>query len=493
MSAQRPISESATLEAPMNPAIARPGALDGITIMRYAHQYRARSAGGVEQYLRRINESLLHRHRMTIIQTHLVGPDCKHEVEVETVGIGRLIWVPIVIRRTTSILADLPWRLQYVLTDAFRHPREAGNGSSTTMLSFLGGLLDLSGGHFRYQTAIFSGHLRSLLSSTKVDLLAMHWLSYDTDRLISQSIRMGTPFVIVNHFGNERFCLPEARKWLNKATALAGVSSRHIPEEVRPRLVNLSDGVDTAFFSPDLAQPVRRADCHPVILLPARIDRGKGQRDLIEAARILASNDWEFVVVFAGAVDSDPFCRELKKRAAELGLGDRVVFAGEVDQKELRDWYAVSSVVVLPSQSEGLGRVLLEAQSMKKPVIAYDCGGTGEAVLHNSTGFLLKRGDVAGLAERIGFLLGHDAERLQMGECGRAFVAINFSLLSLTDRHERFYLQSLARRRLDQRPLSTIAAKGDAHHVAVRRNTVFGARHLLDDSAEIRGSQRRSS
>ena len=130
--------------------------------------------------------------------------------------------------------------------------------------------------------------------------------------------------------------------------------------------------------------------------------------------------------------------------AAAMGLERRILFLGEISAEEMRDWYGVSSVVVLPSSSEGLGRVLLEAQAMQKPVVAYDWGGTSEAVSPNETGFLVRTGNVEASADKISFLLGNKVERLRMGERGREFVSRQFSFSGLIQRHEAFYLRALS-------------------------------------------------
>ena len=117
-----------------------------------------------------------------------------------------------------------------------------------------------------------------------------------------------------------------------------------------------------------------------------------------------------------------------------------------MEAKQLREWYAKSSLVVLPSHSEGLGRVLLEAQSMGKPVIAYEAGGTGEAMLPDVTGYLVKLGDIDTLAERIESLLSSEPIRARMGQLGREFVSRTFSVAELIGRHESFYVSALSRR-----------------------------------------------
>src|ERR1700733_11174869 len=88
----------------------RPGALDGVTIMRYAHVYRDRVSGGVEQYLRHLDRGLLRRHKLTVLQMHLIREGTKDDIETEQVGMGQILWVPVAIRQSDSRLADLPRR-----------------------------------------------------------------------------------------------------------------------------------------------------------------------------------------------------------------------------------------------------------------------------------------------------------------------------------------------------------------------------------------------
>lgn len=132
--------------------------------------------------------------------------------------------------------------------------------------------------------------------------------------------------------------------------------------------------------------------------------------------------------------------------ASAWGLAERVRFLGRLSGNDLRDWYAASDVVVLPSSSEGLGRVLLEAQAMEKPVIAYDSGGVPEALAPEESGFLVKPADAATLAVRMRFLLDHPVTAAQMGRCGRQFVLTHFQVESLVERHERLYERALAGR-----------------------------------------------
>jgi len=419
-----------------------PGALDGVTIMRYAHVYRDRMSGGVEQYLRRLDKALLQKHRITVLQMYLSIDDECDAIEVENVGIGRILWVPVPIRQVELTLADMLRRTGYVCRRSAHLRQQNGEGRYRAVMSAAGDLFRHRGGHLRHKTIVLSDYLSHVLRKQRIDLLALHWLSYDTGALITRALRTRIPFVFINHFDNKRFSLPHTRKWINQAAAIGGVSDQGIPDDLRDRYVNLSDAVDTEFFTPEKTRPVG-LPAGPIVLLPGRIQEGKGQHGLMAAARILIARNIDFVLCFAGAVDSEPLYEELLGSAAAPEMEGRVLFLGEISAEELRNWYGVCSVVVLPSYSEGLPRIVLEAQAMKKPVVAYDSGGVRDTLLQNETGFLVKTGDVKALADKISFLLEDEPERLRLGERGREFVSRQFSISALIQRHEAFYLNAL--------------------------------------------------
>lgn len=411
------------------------GILDGITILRYAHVERERASGGVEQYLRHLHHGLLQKHRMTILQMHLAKDSADQTTEVEQVGIGRIVWMPV--QQVGWPISGIARRLRYILEEA---RSEASNGGGWAGASKL---FHEYGRHLQHRTSVLSNHLAKVLTDYQVNLLVMHWLNYDSDALLTRALESGIPYVLINHFDNAHLALPRNRQWVARATAIGTVSSRGIPVELKNSCTALSDAVDTDFFAPEKATQTAATD-HPVILMPARIDIGKGHEDLLEVARILIARGVKFSIRFVGVVECEPLHKKLRQRIVDLGLQGHVEFLGERSAEEIRDLYASCCVVALPSHSEGLGRVLLEAQAMKKPVVAYNCGGTGEALIPNETGILVERGDLAAFANGTTLFLESESQRLSHGERGRAFVSARFSIPALVKRHEIFYLKALA-------------------------------------------------
>jgi glycosyltransferase involved in cell wall biosynthesis len=418
------------------------GELDGMTIMRYAPFYRERSSGGVEQLLRRLNLGLLQRHRLTILQVHRVADIRTAKIQKETVGLGQVIWIPVAVRKTTSRFKDIPERGRFIWNQTL-HREQYNRQGRDRVFDIAKSILSCEWRHLPHRAVVLSDPLATFLYSNNVDLLAIHGLTYDARFLIRRAHKADIPFVLINHFDNSAFRETQVREWLSDAAGIGSVSARSMPDHVQSRCVNLSDAVDTEYFTPEKARIVS-ALSRPMILLPAIIKMGKGQQDLLQAARILAARNLSFDVYFVGAVESESLRRELGDYVLTHGLEDRVKFLGELKQDEIRNQFALSSLVVLPTYNEGLGRVLLEAQAMQKPVVAYDSGGVSETFVPGETGFLVKTGDVESLADRIACLLLNEEQRKRMGELGRKFMQNKFSVSALIQRHEAFYLKAVS-------------------------------------------------
>jgi glycosyltransferase involved in cell wall biosynthesis len=120
--------------------------------------------------------------------------------------------------------------------------------------------------------------------------------------------------------------------------------------------------------------------------------------------------------VFAG---DGPMRKQLERRAAQLGIEEKVRFLGDVPSKDLGKLYAGSDMLVLPSVSEGSPLVVVEAMACQVPVLATRIAGLPSMIEDWETGFLVKPGDVGQLAMGIRFLAGDAELRRRMGANGR--------------------------------------------------------------------------
>lgn len=147
-----------------------------------------------------------------------------------------------------------------------------------------------------------------------------------------------------------------------------------------------------------------------------------------------------------------PLRESLERLAGELGVSDRVDFAGFMDQAGLRDLYHRAHVFVHPSQltadqnQEGIPNSMLEAMATGLPVLATLHGGIPEAVRHGATGWLVPERDEDGLFESMKRLTGEPGLWEAMGRAAAADVREQFEHSAQIARLEGFYDEALSTR-----------------------------------------------
>ncbi len=178
-----------------------------------------------------------------------------------------------------------------------------------------------------------------------------------------------------------------------------------------------------------------------VIGIVSKLWEGKGHATLIEAVKELTKDikDVRLVIVGEGYLQD-----ELVKHVARLGLGDRVLFTGF--QMDVSEIIATFDVAVLPSFFEGMGRVILEAMAMAKPVVASRVGGIPDLVEDGRNGFLVQPGDVKALAAAIKRLLTDKELAGEMGSRGRKMVDEKFNSDIMVRSIEEVYRHLLTRK-----------------------------------------------
>lgn len=149
-----------------------------------------------------------------------------------------------------------------------------------------------------------------------------------------------------------------------------------------------------------------------VILAAGRLAPNKGFDILLDIAACMKkdSNDWKIIIIGSG-----PDEKLLKDKMSLLGLGGLVEFYPFT--RDLKHYYDMASIFALPSRSEGSPLVLIEAQALGIPCVAFDCPtGPREIISQGKSGFLIEVGDVDGFAKAIMKLLHDPCLRQQMSE-----------------------------------------------------------------------------
>jgi glycosyltransferase involved in cell wall biosynthesis len=132
--------------------------------------------------------------------------------------------------------------------------------------------------------------------------------------------------------------------------------------------------------------------------------------------------DFKLVVVGEGKERE-----KLQFLAWNLGLEKKVEFKGKLSLNKTKDLMKKCYCLVLPSFSEGLGRVLMEAMALEKPVIGSKVGGIPDLIKDKENGFLIQPDNSSQLGEKLGILLGNRELAVKMGKKGKVFVQNNFS------------------------------------------------------------------
>jgi glycosyltransferase involved in cell wall biosynthesis len=182
---------------------------------------------------------------------------------------------------------------------------------------------------------------------------------------------------------------------------------------------------------------------HLVVGKVARLFAQKGHDHFLNAARAIAAAQprARFLLVGDGAQRG-----EIVERARELGLYEKIVFAGLVAPDAVPALVQAMDVVVHTSVREGLARVIPQASAVGKPVVGFALDGTPEAIEHGVSGFLARPYDAADVAARVLEILDDEPRRRAMGERGRAFAAANFPVEVMVERVNAVYRELAARK-----------------------------------------------
>ncbi|HWP35156.1 MAG TPA: glycosyltransferase [Thermodesulfobacteriota bacterium] len=214
---------------------------------------------------------------------------------------------------------------------------------------------------------------------------------------------------------------------------LPGVAVCHIP-----------NGIDPAPYAADGAPvprpPLPDAAGEPVLGTAGRLVPVKGIELFLHAVHDLSRQG---VAVRGLVVGDGPLRPRLEGLARELGLGERVVFAGHVP--DVRPYLAQMDLFVLPSFAEGLPMALLEAMAAGLPVVATDVGGVREVLEPADAGLLVPPGSAGALAAACLALVRDPARRAALGRAAARRVAEAFSIAVTGPRYLALYREAAAR------------------------------------------------
>jgi glycosyltransferase involved in cell wall biosynthesis len=211
-----------------------------------------------------------------------------------------------------------------------------------------------------------------------------------------------------------------------------GLEERIVAED---RIVTVHNGMPD--IAPGLAADPSRTP--PRLIMVARLGAQKDHASLLRALEGLKHREWELDLIGDG-----PLMGEMQSLAATLGLGARVRFLGQ--RMDVDQLMAQAQASLLVTNWEGFPLSIIESMRAGLPVVASSVGGVDEAIRDGETGYLVPRGDVERLRDRIDRLLSDPALRVRMGICGRARYQQQFTLDRTVTKTLAVYSEVLAGR-----------------------------------------------
>jgi len=292
--------------------------------------------------------------------------------------------------------------------------------------------------HTHNSKAGFLGRLAAKLAGTNVIIHTVHGFAFhDQEPLYRQTL-----------FRNlERL----ASRWCDKMIFISqplidwALRERIVGEE---KILRVYSGIELDLFRPVTGErkniirkkwKLKQNDA--VIGIVSKLWDGKGHAVLINAFKELKKEikNARLVIVGEGYLYD-----ELVRMVDMHCLKDSVLFTGF--QMDVSEIISTFDVAVLPSFFEGMGRVLLEAMSMEKPVVASRVGGIPDLLEHGINGFLVKPGNVEELTEALKKILTDKRLAESMGKQGRKKIREQFSADVMAQSIQKLYRDLLARK-----------------------------------------------
>lgn len=291
-------------------------------------------------------------------------------------------------------------------------------------------------------TIILNGfRLARLVRAYEIDLLHTRSRAPAWSCLIASKLTKTT--LLTSFHGTHK--IQNKAKWLYNSVMTKGVYTIANSEFIRnhlkenyflsdEKIITVARGFDTTLFNPDLYSDKDRCQFFkehhldldtPVILMPGRLTRWKGQQFLLDTLAQMKDEKWQLLIV-GGASKKKAYLAELEAQVKTLGLEDRCQFLGSRNDMPLL-YYICDIMVSCSLIPEAFGRTAIEASAMKKPVVATNHGGYLETIKDTETGFLVTPYDTESMAKKLRTLLQQRDLRQQMGDKGHAWVHNTFT------------------------------------------------------------------
>ena len=189
------------------------------------------------------------------------------------------------------------------------------------------------------------------------------------------------------------------------------------------RVVRFPAWIDFEIFSN--IQPTRSDVGNFKILFIGSITDRKKPHMIIDALPKLHDKDVELHLV--GPTPNNKYLEELREKIIFNNLEDRVYIHGIKSRDDVKEFYSENNLMILPSVSEGLARVIFESQVTACPVLVTDAPGMQDIVIDGQTGYIFESNDLESLVEKIDYIIQNYNEATSVGINAKDFILSNYS------------------------------------------------------------------
>jgi glycosyltransferase involved in cell wall biosynthesis len=240
---------------------------------------------------------------------------------------------------------------------------------------------------------------RRLIHSFKPDLIHAHFAVPAGALAWALSRMTGIPYVLTVHLGDVPGGVPEKTggwfRWIfpftrviwkraNRIVAVSRFTRQLALKKYDVKIQVIPNGVDLETLKPGLIQ----LNEPPRIVFAGRFMEQKNPLQLVQTMNELKKLDWQCVMIGDG-----PLMQNVRQTVSELDLGDRFRFTGWIAPQDVLNWFDKSDILFMPSRSEGLPVVGVQALAKGLAIVASRVGGFVDLVDNGKNGYLIPQDD----------------------------------------------------------------------------------------------------
>lgn len=205
------------------------------------------------------------------------------------------------------------------------------------------------------------------------------------------------------------------------------------------------NGINVQKFNPENIDQLKRNNLKKELNIPdnslvigfvGRLVKDKGIIELVEAFQLLSEKRTDLLLLLVGMFEERDALPDRVKN--EITKNPRIIYTGYINNSQIEYYYSFMDIFILPSYREGFPTSILEASSMKLPIITTKVTGCKDAIVENATG-LFTCNNSNEIAKSLDLFLKNKDVRQRFGENGRSFVVKNFEQTVIWKEIEKLY------------------------------------------------------